>query len=89
MIVPTEYIEIGVCFFYGFVFGRLFRKKPKVVEEKKCCGYNTPPTPETPQTYFREGKHIACHAKANDLCDDGRCTLHCKQFCKCEYVVTK
>lgn len=62
-----------------FIAGKSARRQPDVDDKPRCTGYR-----------FGHGAvnimKDDCTALRSALCEDGRCTYHCGQMCKCQGI---
>lgn len=75
----------------GFTVGNVVaRVKAKMAAstEKKCVHFDKhSATTKFKRMNVKNNMFIQCSALRSALCSDGRCSYHCKRFCKCEEVL--
>ena len=69
----------------AFVIGRLSVRRTSAAVEPRCTGYRAyvldEKTGRSSKTYFM---HDDCKSLRSPTCMDGRCTLHCRDMCRCD-----
>lgn len=69
----------AAAFGIGRVLGSRAKRGPDVADKPQCSGYR-----------FGHGAvnimRDDCTALRSPLCEDGRCTYHCRQMCKCQEI---
>ena len=64
---------------FGFVAGRLTKKKVTRLEEDRCTGYRA-----DKDSYGEHKMKTDCKALRSPTCGDGRCSFHCQSMCRCD-----